>query len=121
MAASRCAQKKSPYAAERDRPDVAEARRAFLCRQPALDPDHLVLIDETWAAANIARRYGRAARGLRLLTPVPHGHWNVTTPVAGLRCRGITAPCVLDRASTNRESAETSSKTPDMQSDWKPL
>jgi hypothetical protein len=36
--------KKSLHAAERDRPDVAEARRTFICRQPALDPDHLVFI-----------------------------------------------------------------------------
>jgi transposase len=35
---------------------------------------------------------------LRLLAPVPHGHWKVTTLVAGLRCSGITAPCVFDGA-----------------------
>src|SRR6516164_800112 len=80
----------------RDRPDIGEARRAFIRRQPALDPNHLVFIDETWAATNMVRRYGRAARGLRLLAPVPHGHWKVTTLVAGLRCHGITAPCVFD-------------------------
>ena len=92
------AQKKSLHAAEQDRPDVAEARRQFIRRQPALDPDHLVFIDETWATTNMTRRYGRAARGLRLLAPVPHGHWKVTTLVAGLRTCGITAPCVFDGA-----------------------
>jgi transposase len=92
------AQKKSFHAAEQDRPDVAEKRRAFIRRQPSLDPDHLVFIDETWAATNMARRHGRAARGLRLLAPVPHGHWKVTTLVAGLRRSGITAPCVFDGA-----------------------
>ena len=46
----------------------------------------------------MTRRHGRAARGLRLLAPVPHGHWKVTTLVAGLRCSGITAPCVFDGA-----------------------
>jgi len=46
----------------------------------------------------MARCYDRAARGLRLLAPVPHGHWKVTTLSAGLRCRGITAPCVFDGA-----------------------
>ena len=92
------AQKKSLHAAEQDRPDVAEARRAFIRRQPALDPERLVFIDETWAATNMTRRHGRAARGLRLLAPVPHGHWKVTTLVAGLRTSGITAPCVFDGA-----------------------
>jgi transposase len=57
-----------------------------------------VFIDETWATTNMARRYGRAARGLRLLAPVPHGHWKITTLVAGLRRSGITAPCVFDGA-----------------------
>ena len=46
----------------------------------------------------MARRQGRAARGLRLLAPVPHGHRKITTLVAGLRCTGITAPCVFDGA-----------------------
>lgn len=57
-----------------------------------------MFIDETWATTNMTRRYGRAARGLRLLAPVPHGHWKVTTLVAGLRSSGITAPCVFDGA-----------------------
>lgn len=92
------AQKKSLHAAEQDRSDVAEARRVFIRRQAALDPDHLVFIDETWAATNMTRRYGRSGRGLRLLAPVPHGHWKVTTLVAGLRASGITAPCVFDGA-----------------------
>jgi transposase len=92
------AQKKSLHAAEQDGPDVAEARRAFIRRQPALDPDHLVFIDETWATTNMARRYGRAARGLRLVAAVPHGHWQLTTLVAGLRTSGITAPGVFDGA-----------------------
>ena len=92
------AQKKSFCAAAQDRPDVAEKRRVFIRRQPALDPGRLVVIDETWATTNMARRHGRAARGLRLPAPVPHGHWKVTTLVAGLRCTGITAPCVFDGA-----------------------
>ena len=63
----------------------------FIRRQPALDPDRLVFIDETWATTNMTRRYGRAARGLRLLASVPHGHWKVTTLVAGLRQRDHSA------------------------------
>lgn len=35
---------------------------------------------------------------MRLLAPVPHGHWKTTTLVAGLRTSGITAPYVLDGA-----------------------
>ena len=66
--------------------------------QPSLDPASLVFLDETWAATNMARRYGRAPRGQRALDAVPHGHWKTTTVVAALRADGITAPLVLDGA-----------------------
>jgi transposase len=72
------------------------ARHAFIRRQPALDPERLVFIDET--AAAMTRQSGRCA--LRLIAPVPHGHWKTTTLVAGLRTTGITAPYVLDGAMT---------------------
>ncbi len=55
-----------------------------------------VFIDETWATTNMARRYGRAPRGQRLVASVPHGHWQTTTFLAALRHDGITAPCVID-------------------------
>jgi len=57
---------------------------------------HLVFIDETWAKTNMARLYGRAPRGQRLVAAVPHGHWMTTTFVAALRHDEITAPCVFD-------------------------
>ena len=59
---------------------------------------HLVFIDETWATTNMARRYGRAPRGQRLVASVPHGHWHTTTFLAALRQGAITAPCVIDGA-----------------------
>src|SRR6478735_6471683 len=96
------AQKKTLHAAEQDRPDVAKARRVFIRRQPALDPNRLVFIDETWAATNMTRRYGRCARGLRLRASVPHGHWKLTTLVAGLRTAGISAPYVFEGAINGR-------------------
>jgi len=46
----------------------------------------------------MTRRYGRAARGQRLVAPVPHGHWKTSTFVAALRTRGLTAPLVVDGA-----------------------
>jgi transposase len=46
----------------------------------------------------MARRYGRAPRGERVLASVPHGHWRTSTFVAGLRLEGITAPLVIDGA-----------------------
>jgi len=44
----------------------------------------------------MARTHGRAPRGERLRSPIPHGHWKTTTFVAGLRVSGMVAPMVLD-------------------------
>lgn len=55
-----------------------------------------MFIDETSASTKMARLYGRCARGQRLRSSIPHGHWKTTTFVAGLRLSGLTAPMVLD-------------------------
>lgn len=68
--------------------------------QSALDITKLVFLDETGASTNMARRYGRAPRGARGVSSVPHGHWHTTTFVAGLRHHAITAPMVADGAMT---------------------
>jgi transposase len=65
---------------------------------PELGPEHLVFIDETWAATNMTRRYGRSRRGERLVMAVPHGHRKTTTFVAASRADGLTAPTVVDGA-----------------------
>ena len=46
----------------------------------------------------MARRYGRAPRGERLVAGVPHGHWKTNTFLAALRHDRITAPCMIDGA-----------------------
>jgi transposase len=56
----------------------------------------LVFIDETGAATNMARRYGRCLTGRRLLCKEPWGHWKTTTFTAALRHDGLTAPMMLD-------------------------
>jgi transposase len=71
-------------------------REAWFDNQPALDPERLVFIDETWASTNMARLRGRAPKGERLRAGIPHGHWRTTTFVAGLRLTGMVAPMVLD-------------------------
>jgi transposase len=44
----------------------------------------------------MARLCGRSLRGTRCLAAIPHGHWQTTTFVGGLRLGGMTAPMVLD-------------------------
>jgi transposase len=46
----------------------------------------------------MTRRYGRSPSGVRLVMPVPHGHWKTTTFIAGLRATGLVAPTVVDGA-----------------------
>jgi transposase len=59
-----------------------------------------VFVDETGAATNMARRYGRRRRGQRLRCGVPHGHYKAITFVCGLRLRGVVAPKAYDSAMT---------------------
>ena len=75
---------------------MAEARTRWRAEQLGLDPQKLVFIDETGTATNMARRYGRAKRGQRVIGRVPWGHWKTVTFVAALRLCGLTAPFVID-------------------------
>jgi transposase len=90
--------KKSLYAAEQKRAEVARARRRWMREQGMFDPARLVFIDETCTNTAMVRRYGRCPRGERLIGYAPHGHWKTITFVAGLRMRGMTAPFVLEGA-----------------------
>src|ERR1700732_4950647 len=92
------ASKKSLYAAEQHRADVARARRRWIREQGMLDPARLVFIDETATSTNMVRVRGRCPRGERLVASVPHGHWKTITFVAGLRHAGVGAPFVIDGA-----------------------
>lgn len=46
----------------------------------------------------MARLRGRALRGERCRSGVPHDHWKTTTFIGALRLSGMTAPMVLDGA-----------------------
>ena len=71
-------------------------RWAWFERQPDLDPNRLVFIDETGTSTKMARLRGRSKRGERCRAAIPHGHWKTTTFTAGLRRDGLIAPMVLD-------------------------
>jgi transposase len=88
-------------AQERERADVAERRRDWIeRRQPRmrLEPARLVFIDETAVTTKMVRLRGRAPCGDRLRMHAPFGRWDTQTFIAGLRCRGLTAPWILDGA-----------------------
>jgi transposase len=90
--------KKTLYAAEQKRADVARARRRWMREQGMFDPARLVFIDETCTNTAMVRLRGRAPRGERLVDYAPQGHWKTITFVGGLRQRAMTAPFVLEGA-----------------------
>lgn len=90
--------KKSVRTAEQERPDVAEAWLRWMSDRLRFDPAKLVFVDETGASTKMARLYGRAKRGRRVVGRIPWGHWKTVTFVAGLRLDGFTAPFAIDCA-----------------------
>lgn len=46
----------------------------------------------------MARLYGWGLKSERVVSDVPHGHWQTTTFVGALRTSGMTAPMVIDGA-----------------------
>jgi transposase len=90
--------KKSLRAAERQRADVARARRRWIRAQRFLDPAHLVFIDETAVTTNMLRLNGWNPRGERLISDAPMGHWETVTFIAGLRQTRIVAPMLIKGA-----------------------
>ena len=65
-----------------------------------LDSTRLVFIDETAVSTNLARVWGRAPRGARVIGTVPLGSWKTITFVAALRHNKMTAPMVVEGAMT---------------------
>ena len=86
--------KKTLFALEQARADVARRRRRWRSWQDRLDPR--VFIDETWIKTNMAPLRGWGAKGKRLRGFAPHGHWRTLTFVGALRHDRLAAPCVFD-------------------------
>src|SRR5258708_39593620 len=90
------ASKKSLFAKEQERPDVARRREQWRRYQGRIDPARLVFIDETWTKDNMAPLRGCAPRGARLKATAPFARWKPMTFIPALRCDRIEAPCPFD-------------------------
>ncbi|WP_422365542.1 IS630 family transposase [Pelagibius sp.] len=88
--------KKTLFALEQTRVDIARRRWRWKSWQSRLDPQRLVFIDETWIKTNMAPLRGWGPKGKRLRGFAPQGRWRTMTFLAALRCDGLTAPCVFD-------------------------
>jgi transposase len=77
---------------------VAE-KRAHWHEQLAADPAaRLVFVDESGANTKLTRLRGRAPEGQRLTGRVPHGHYQTSTLIAGVRLKGPCAPWLFEGA-----------------------
>lgn len=88
--------KRTLFALEQGRADVARRRQRWRSLQDRLDANRLVFIDETWIKTNMAPLRGWGAKGERLRGFAPHGHWRTLTFLGALRSDQLTAPCVFD-------------------------
>jgi transposase len=89
---------KSVHAAERDRPDVAEARREWPGRVAGVGPTDLMFLDETGANTTMHRTHGYAPAGERVVDSSPLGGWQSVTFVGALTADGVVAPWALEGA-----------------------
>ena len=91
-----CGSKKTLFALEQARADIARRRQRWRSWQAHLDPRRLVFIDETWIKTNMAPLRGWGPKGERLRGFVPHGHWRTLTFLGALRCDQLAAPFVVE-------------------------
>ena len=89
--------KKSPRAAERDRPEVRRKRRKFRREVARIEAGRLVFVDETGVTTAMTPRYGRAPRGERVEDSAP-ASWDSVTVIAALGADGVRAPLALPGA-----------------------
>jgi len=80
------------------RPDVAEQRSFWHEQLAAVPTARLVFVDESGANTKMARLYGRAPAGQRLVARQPQGHYQTSTLIAGVRLHGPCAPWVFEGA-----------------------
>jgi transposase len=89
--------KKTLHAQEQDSPAAQAKRQAFQQKLAAVDPEHLVFVDESGANTGMTRTHGRAPEGERVKVAAP-GAWQNVTLITGMRLAGVVAPIALPGA-----------------------
>ena len=56
----------------------------------------LVFVDESGANTKMTRLRGRVLGGQRLVARIPHGHYQTSTLISGIRLNGPCAPWLFD-------------------------
>ena len=89
--------KKTPRAAERDRPDVKAKRARYRREAREMDAQRLYFLDETGLTTTMAAAYGWAHRGQRVVAAVPTS-WTTTTLISAIGLDGVAASMALPGA-----------------------
>ena len=77
---------------------MIEQRSHWHERLAAVPSARLVFVDESGANTKMTRLYGRSPVGERLVTHIPHGHYQTSTLIAAVRLRGPCAPWLFEGA-----------------------
>jgi transposase len=75
---------------------VAEKRARWHERLAGEPAARLVFVDESGANTKMTRLRGRALGGQRLVARIPHGHYQTSTLISGIRLNGPCAPWLFD-------------------------
>ncbi len=90
------AQKKTPFARERDREDVRAKRDSFLNTQTKLDPERLVFLDESGFRLGAPPHYGWAIRGEKSPGKSVQSSWETITMIGALALDGFRGFMTID-------------------------
>lgn len=74
------------------------ARRTWFGQFLDVGLDSFVFLDEFGATTQMQRTHGRAPRGRRVVSKVPHRHWKVLGTIAAMTTRGIACSATFDGA-----------------------
>ncbi len=77
---------------------MAEQRSRWPEELASIPAERLVFVDESGANTRMTRLYGRSPVGQRLASRIPHGHYQTSTLIAGVRLGGPCAPWVFEGA-----------------------
>ena len=75
---------------------MAEKRASWHERLAVETASRLVFVDESGANTKMTRLRGRALGGQRLVARIPHGHYQTSTLISGIRLNGPCAPWLFD-------------------------
>ena len=77
---------------------MKEARENWFEQFADVKVNQLVFVDEFGSTTNMQRTHGRAPRGQRVVSKVPHGHWKTVSTIAAMTSHGIKVSASFDCA-----------------------